>query len=76
MIIASFPKGSFPEYTWPVYTWFSAPSGANIQYTEVYALTLAAAVSTAFSLALVTGVDFAVTMPQVITMATYAELST
>ena len=35
-------------------------------YTEVYPLTLKA----------VTSADFAVTMPQVITMATYAELST
>ena len=76
MIIASFPKGSFPEYTWPVYTWFSAPSGANIQYTEVYALTVKAVTSAAFTVELITSADFAVTMPQVITMATYAELST
>ena len=45
-------------------------------YTEVYPLTLKAVTSAAFSVVLITSADFAVTMPQVITMATYAELST
>ena len=57
---AYFPIDYWPEAYWPL-----LPSGANIQYTEIYPLTLKA----------VTSADFAVTMPQVITMATYAELS-
>lgn len=56
----------FPDDYWPADYWPNLPAGANIQYTEVYALTVKA----------VTSADFAVTMPQVITMATYAELST
>ena len=66
---AYFPIDYWPEAYWPL-----LPS--NIQYTEVYPLTLKAVTSAAFSVVLITSADFAVTMPQVITMATYAELST
>jgi len=68
---AYFPIDYWPEAYWPL-----LPSGANIQYTEIYPLTLKAVTSAAFSVVLITSADFAVTMPQVITMATYAELST
>ena len=66
----------FPDDYWPADYWPNLPAGANIQYTEVYALTVKAVTSAAFTVEMITSADFAVTMPQVITMATYAELST
>ena len=54
---------------------FTIQPGANIQYTEIYPITRKAVTSVAFSGVLRTRADFAGARQQVITMATYAELS-
>ena len=65
----------FPTDSWPDLYFPALPEGADIQYTEVMAFTVAVILSASWSVKAATSAALAVVMPQTVSMTVYQELS-